>query len=413
MRASACVPVGLMLGIAFVLPAAPTAAQRSVSMTSRKIIEFGWDMPSPAYLRDNMRAMEKTPFDGVAIRLSEAAGGGNVFDVRKWEKTTPEAREKERKTMEEIPRSDRLTDNFVTIYGASTMDWFSDDDWKRVLENVRYCAQVARAGRCKGVVWDPEPYSGRNPWRLPEQPGHENRTFAQYYEQARKRGAQFMTALQEAFPGLTILSLRQFSDFQDGSPFSARLLPLRGKSDLEKSLSEAWWGLHVPFTVGMLEAMAPGVTLVDGNEDAYYYTSPLDYFRIYHTLRQEALAFVPAALHAKYATQYRVGHAVSIDYCAGNWAEALNFPDYLKKQALDLTPEERARWFEHNLYYALTTSEGYVWVYGEDMNWWTGEKIPPGIEEAIRSARRKYEAGQPLGFSVEEKLAQIRARRKP
>jgi hypothetical protein len=85
-----------------------------------------------------------------------------------------------------------------------------------------------------------------------------------------------MTALQEEFPGLTILSLRQFSDFQDGSPFSARLLPLRGKGDLEKALSEVWWGLHVPFTVGMLDAMAPGVTLVDGNEDAYYYTSPLD-----------------------------------------------------------------------------------------------------------------------------------------
>ncbi len=97
----------------------------------------------------------------------------------------------------------------------------------------------------------------------------------------------------------------------------------------------------------------------------------------------------------------------------GNWAQALSFPDYLKKQALDLTPQERARWFEHNLYYALTTSEGCVWVYGEAMNWWTGEKIPPGIEQAILSAKRKYAAGESLGFSVEEKLAQIRARRKP
>ena len=42
--------------------------------------------------------------------------------------------------------------------------------------------------------------------------------------------------------------------------------------------------------------------------------------------------------------------------------------------------------------------------YGERMKGWTGETIPPGIEEAIRSARRKYEAGEPLGFTVEAML---------
>lgn len=55
-----------------------------------------------------------------------------------------------------------------------------------------------------------------------------------------------------------------------------------------------------------------------------------------------------------------------------------------------------------------------MWCYSEKMNWWTGENVPPGIEAAIASARRKNEAGEPLGFAVEEMLraaqAKIKAR---
>jgi len=41
------------------------------------------------------------------------------------------------------------------------------------------------------------------------------------------------------------------------------------------------------------------------------------------------------------------------------------------------------------------------------MNWWlppekAGEHgaLPPGVEEALVSARQKYEAGKPLGFDI-------------
>ena len=68
----------------------------------------------------------------------------------------------------------------------------------------------------------------------------------------------------------------------------------------------------------MLSAAGPGVTLVDGNEEAYYYTSAIEFYRIYTTLRQDALMLVPAELHDRYRQHYRIGHAVSINYLAGS-----------------------------------------------------------------------------------------------
>ncbi len=53
-------------------------------------------------------------------------------------------------------------------YGASLMQWTSEEDWEIVVENLRFCAQAARAAQCKGILWDAEPYGHRNPWRYRE-----------------------------------------------------------------------------------------------------------------------------------------------------------------------------------------------------------------------------------------------------
>jgi len=99
--------------IPLILPS--TEAQVIYPTTHKKIIEFGWDIPSPAYLRDHLTEMEKRPFQGVAIRIPEDAGGGNVFDVRRWDGGTAAAREREMAILASLPHSDRLTDNFLTI----------------------------------------------------------------------------------------------------------------------------------------------------------------------------------------------------------------------------------------------------------------------------------------------------------
>jgi len=373
---------------------------------SKKVIECGQDIPSPAYVQQHLRTMERRPFDGVVMRLPA--------EVVAWDGTLEGRRAHARRELEALAAIEwrgPFTDNFVILHGRSTMDWFSDADWAKVLENVRLCARAARVGRCKGVLWDPEPYGATNPWVWEQQPGHEGRNFADYEAMARVRGAEFMQALQEEFPGLHVLSMRLLSDFAEGSPFCNPLLHL-GEPDRTERLAGAYYGLHPAFLNGMLDAASPEVVITDANEDAYFYTSALSYFRAYKVLRQDALVLVAPKNHRTYRAQVRVGHAASVDYVVGRWAGGLGgFPRELTYQGLELTPEQQARWFEHNLYYALSTADEYVWVWTErPLNWWAGEGIPPGIEEALRSVKEKQARGEPLGFAVEEMLAEARAR---
>ncbi len=64
-----------------------------------------------------------------------------------------------------------------------------------------------------------------------------------------------------------------------------------------------------------------------------------------------------------------------------------------------MTPEDRSKWFEHNTYWALYTTDEFVWCYSERMNWWKNE-TPPGLESAIVNARQKITEGKPLGFEI-------------
>ena len=87
-----------------------------------------------------------------------------------------------------------------------------------------------------------------------------------------------------------------------------------------------------------------------------------------------------------------------------------------------LSKDERLKFYEHNMYYALTTTDKYVWAYCETMNWWiekpAGERNvsakggrPDGLEEAIISAKNKYESGLPLGFSIDDMIQRARKER--
>ncbi|HIE03634.1 MAG TPA: hypothetical protein EYP61_02620 [Candidatus Latescibacteria bacterium] len=37
----------------------------------KKLVEYGWDVPSPAFVRRHIRKMERLPFDGIVLRLRD------------------------------------------------------------------------------------------------------------------------------------------------------------------------------------------------------------------------------------------------------------------------------------------------------------------------------------------------------
>jgi hypothetical protein len=167
-------------------------------------------------------------------------------------------------------------------------------------------------------------------------------------------------------------------------------------------MKDAWWGMHIPFYVGIMEGISTDATFIDGNEEAYFYTSPLEYYMVRSVLTDEAKALIPPELWDKHTSAFRIGHAIAPEYIQGNWLVMQPFPYRLTGQGVMMTSEEKVKWLEHNAYYALRASDKYAWTWAEDIDWWTKDKVPLGFTDALRSAKKKVAAGQPLGYEIDQ-----------
>ncbi|MDH7504162.1 MAG: hypothetical protein QHJ82_15805 [Verrucomicrobiota bacterium] len=354
------------------------------------LIEYGWDVPTPAQMRQQLTAMEKRPFDGLIFRL---AGGHNAFALQPLEQS--KFAEDER-ALPEL-KFTRFTNNFVLVWGSppAGFDWFDDAQWRTIENNAKLLLAVAKAGRTRGICFDPEPYDF-SLWHYAKQPKTNEHSFGEYRATVRQRGAQLMRAFESQMPQTTILTFFHVSMFDRYAHLADNALAER--------LQKESWGLMPDFFVGMLEAADDRTRFIDGNENAYYYTSREQYFRAYHAIRRRALAFIPPNLREKYERQVRAGMALYVDH---NFA--LRQPNPERYLSHKMTPEERAKWFEHNTYWALYTTDELVWCYSERMNWWKNQ-VPTGLEEAIISARRKIAQGEPLGFEIEPVIESARKR---
>ena len=65
-----------------VLAESLVASAAPLAPPGKKLIEYGWDVPTPVQMRDELAAMEKRPFDGLIFRLS---GGHNAFVTKPLE----------------------------------------------------------------------------------------------------------------------------------------------------------------------------------------------------------------------------------------------------------------------------------------------------------------------------------------
>jgi hypothetical protein len=329
----------------------------------RKIIEFGFDLPSADFIAENIEAMERRPFDGIVFRPGPSDVRRRAFDIRAWT-----AEDLHLGTLRKI-RWRRFTDNFLHLYTASysNMSWFNNSHWKTITANMHLYGQAVKACRCVGVAIDPEYYGGGNPWAYSSSlyPRH---TFQAVQIKARERGAQFVRALQEPSGKLTLLFFFLMGYLQD---------------DIvrEGTLKDSRYALLPAFLDGILDAAEPGLTLVDGNEDAYHYTNTNQFFDVVSKIRAGARLLSPEN-RSKYLAQVQVGSSLFLD------------------QVLTDKPDEhRRRHWDHNVYTALITSDRYVWVYSHQQDWWNG-KIIPGSGAGIRRSRGLIRSLEPLGYDL-------------
>jgi len=346
----------------------------------KRLIEYGWDVPFVQDVRDRLPEMETKPFDGVVFKLK--SGGMALQPVP----LDPEAYKQDLEALRGIEWN-RFTDSFIVLWSASNQDWFDDKDWSVICENIRLFAKAAREGGCAGLCFDPEPY-GDNPWAYSETLHRQSKSFQEYQDVVRSRGVQFMTALNEEMPDCVLLFLFQLSVFRND-------ILSASQEERREKLSFHHYGLMPAFLNGLLEAAGEGITFVDGNESAYYYTDEADYFEAYHRVRQRGRLLIDRGLWPVYCRRVQMGQALYVDQYFG-----LRDKTVLGDR---MTPQEQKDWFEHNAYWALYSSDRYVWCYSERMNWWTGQGVPAGAEQSLRSAALKIKNGEELGFDLEAK----------
>ncbi|MGC8863594.1 MAG: hypothetical protein ACP5R5_12575 [Armatimonadota bacterium] len=220
----------------------------------KKIVEYGWDVPDTAYLRERVAEMEKIPFDGVVFKMSPRGFPGREFGWRAFSRECFDF-EQMKPNIEDLKatRFRRFTENFVqlTVYPGD-VDWF-DPAWTNIAHNCALLARVARVTGCKGIMFDPEAY-GKPIWQYSAfDPEHkEAHTFKQYACQVRLRGREFMSAINAEYPDITLLCLFGPST---GTVNWAEIKP-----------EDSGFGLLRYFFQGMLDVAAPGTIIVDGWE---------------------------------------------------------------------------------------------------------------------------------------------------
>ncbi len=381
--------------------APPTAG--AVAVAAPKLIEFGWDIPGPRFLHDNLERMQDHPFDGLLFNLvhenprlapeddkEDFAGEvPRAFDVRRW-------REDELRI--DLLRGldwGRFGERFPFLWSTNDkgMDWFDDDQWRTIGANLELFAAGAQAIGAKGIAFDLEDYGG-HAWWYRQQPGHERHSFEAYQGRVRQRGAEFMTAVQTGFPGAAVMTLGLLSWCRGIVHWGGSNSRVAIRRRLER---RGEYGLWPAFVAGMLEAAPAESLLIDGHEHAYYFARAQEFDAVTAEIRgRTLLPLIDGDVWDDYPRHVRVGHGIYVDGCMNFWPDEGYFGSCLESD------EQRLRLLEHNVYHLLRTTDpgAASWVYSESMSWWTGQ-VRDDVRDAVFGAKRKFEEGRDLGFEIE------------
>ncbi len=244
------------------LVAGQMPASRPASREKR-LIEFGWDEPDPAFMRKHIAQLKRSPFDGCVFHVNYTQPGGKTgsFTWECWSKRAFTATDLQ-PALDDLKATDfgRFRHNFLRFNTTpADIDWF--DDFGAILQNAKLAATLAREAGLPGLLFDIEQYNGPL-FNFRKQRDAATKSWDQYAAQVRRRGREVMTAFQEGYPGLEV-----FLTFGYCLPW---VQSERGK----KPLADCDYGLLAPFLDGLVEGARGPTRLIDGVELAYGYHTP-------------------------------------------------------------------------------------------------------------------------------------------
>src|SRR5437588_8036064 len=145
-----------LLVVSLLCSTAITNAGDAPGAPRKKLIEFGWDEPDQAFMRQHIADMEKTPFHGCVFHLSYPKPGGGTAQFL-WDAWGKKAftQEELKPALDDLKATPfhRFTDNFLRFnVTPGNVDWF--DDFSAIVNNARVAAKVAREGQARGPLLD-------------------------------------------------------------------------------------------------------------------------------------------------------------------------------------------------------------------------------------------------------------------
>lgn len=325
----------------------------------KKLVEFGWDYPTISFLKRNISEMQKTPFDGVVFSFD--------FDIyNAFDTTQRPDLQFQYEDLSEIQWKN-FTDNFLFVRGAgySGAHWLSDKSWEKIVKNLTRVSKALAISRAKGIGFDPEYYykdSTLNPWGY-KASWYNGLSYQQVGNYVRKRGKQFIEALQTNKPDIKILCFW--------------LLGLVSMQNQLHPITETGMALYPFFVEGMLEGKNKTSEIIDGNEYSYVYQTPVSFIEAGKYQRKNGAELINKSLVSK-LQNVSMAQAIYFDLI------------YAKAPAYDKGYDNKTkeRWLENNLYNAFKTTDKYVWFYNEKINWWKGQ-VDPGVAEIIKDVKRQ------------------------
>ncbi len=337
----------------------------------KKLIQWGWDEPDTAVLRESLGTMERTsPFDGcVFVVRYRSAGAEGSFTWQFWGGRSFQRDELAGAWADlRAIRPRRFAHNFLRVnVTPGDLDWY--DDFSPLMSNARLAAELARAGRARGILLDVEQYRDQL-FDYQRQKLRATRSWVDYSTQARLRGRELMAAFQRGYPGLTL-----FLTFGYTLPW---VLSDHGR----QPLSATSYGLLAPFLDGMFEAARGGTRIVDGYELSYGFRSPEQFGGAREGFQQEVLPIVGSRYEYRRRGRLAFGLWLDYDWRRTGWDREDVARNYF-------TPAI----FESTLRAALEASDEYVWLYAETPRWWptrgSERSVPAAYLGAISRARAR------------------------
>ncbi len=356
--------------VSFLLWVTPTfLTAQAPPHTEKKLIEFGWDEPDTAFMRQHFAEMEKSSFDGCVFHVNylQADGKQGPFTWECWGKRAFIEAEL-RGAVEDLKATpfSRFKHNFLRFnVTPGDLDWF--DDFSAILQNARLAGRVAKEGHCRGILFDIEQYE-KPVFNYHEQRDAKSKRWEEYAAQAHRRGAEVMAAFEENFPDAVVFLTFGFS------------LPWSETDNGKKPLLECKYGLLSPFLDGMVEACHGPARLIDGHENAYGIRDPAKFVAAYETMKRGVLPIVTD--DDKYARVFSFSFGIWLD---ADWHKTPWNADDVSK---NIHPPDK---FRDLVREALKVADEYVWIYSETPRWWSPEgkpvKLPESYDAALRQAK--------------------------